>query len=79
VKKSFSNRVRVCLAALTLSLGLFLGSAEAARQTPSAPQSEHAMSEEDRPWPGIPWVVGIVLGVGTIFISLKNAKRNHLD
>jgi hypothetical protein len=35
--------------------------------------------EKSRPWAGKPWVVGIVLGVGAVLISLKNAKRTHLD
>ena len=35
--------------------------------------------EDQRPWPGWPWVVGIVLTAGAVTVALKNSKRSHLD
>ena len=35
--------------------------------------------DEHRPWAGKPWVVGLILSAGAVFIALKNAKRSHLD
>ncbi len=38
-----------------------------------------AIPEDQRPSTAFPWFVGIILSAGVVVISLKNAKRSHLD
>ena len=38
-----------------------------------------AIPKDQRPSTAFPWFVGIILGGGVIVVSLKNAKRSHLD
>lgn len=49
---------------------------------PRRPQNEApsvTIPEDQRPWPGTPWLVGTVLAVGAIAVAIKPAKRTHLD
>jgi hypothetical protein len=55
-------------------------SLQAARQgqrVPAPPSGK--ISEENRPWPGTPWLICIVLSAGAVAVGLKNARRTHLD
>jgi len=45
--------------------------------TPAPPSGK--ISEDDRPWPGTPWLISIVLSAGAVAVGLKNARRTHLD
>jgi len=61
---------------------LFFAATDAANGQPSRRGRQRytvEIPEDDRPWAGKPWLVGVVLGVGAIFIALKNARRSHLD
>ena len=69
--------VLALLLGLALLGGMLVSPAAARRREPA--KVEKGIPEEDRPWAGIPWVVGIVLGGGAVAVSLKNAKRTHLD
>ena len=73
------NVVRVILSFLLglLVLTMFLDSAEA-RSRRRGPVSQ-AIPEEQRPMAALPWIVGIGMGVVTILVALKPAKRTHLD
>ena len=69
--------VRLVLVAGVLGMFVWAGPVAAARK-PAAPPPE-VIPEKDRPWSGLPWIVGGVLSAGAIAVSLKNARRTHLD
>lgn len=54
-------------------------SLQAARQGRNPVQPTGEISEENRPWPGTPWLICIVLAAGAVAVGLKNARRTHLD
>ena len=76
MNKALSNAILVTLI-LILMLSAMVDPADAARKPKIV--EDPKIPEDDRPWAGIPWAVGIVLAAGTILVSLKNAKRSHLD
>ena len=53
--------------------------AQRGRASGRSTKVQTAIPEDKRPWAGIPWVIAIVLTVGTVVVGLKNAKRTHLD
>ena len=55
------------------------GSLQAARSYNAPAQPSGEISEDDRPWPGTPWLISIVLSAGAVAVGLKNARRTHLD
>ena len=61
---------------------LFFAAADAANGQPNRRGKGRytvEIREDDRPWAGKPWLVGVVLGTGAVLIALKNARRSHLD
>jgi len=66
-------------AALTAWPATRYAAAQGRRPTRRATTKTKSIPEDKRPWPGTPWVIAIVLTVGTVAIGLKNAKRTHLD
>jgi len=74
--KRFSQRALVWSLVSILCWSILLAPAYAAQPGPAPGES---IPEEDRPWAGLPWLIGIALAGVTIMVSLKNAKRSHLD
>lgn len=70
---------RILVALTCAAVLLFAEPARAQRRAPVASRASRVIPEDQRPWPGKPWLAGIVLGLATIAIALKNAKRSHLD
>ncbi len=77
------KRWLVRLVSLMIIAALFFvvlpGSLQAARpgHIPTPPSGD--ISEEERPWPGTPWLICIALSAGAVAVGLKNARRTHLD
>lgn len=49
------------------------------RSRQNQPVNEFAIPESQRPWAGLPWLIGTVLAGGAVVVALKSAKRSHLD
>ena len=68
---------------LTIIVVLFFvalpGSLQAAGSYNTPVQPSGKISEDERPWPGTPWLISIVLSAGAVAVGLKNARRTHLD
>jgi hypothetical protein len=78
--KSFVKQVVTFLTMLFLLLFVFQGPSHAQpRTTRHRETSTAAIAEDKLPWPGTPWLIGAVLAAGTVVVSLKNAKRTHMD
>ena len=77
------KRWLVRLVSLMIIAALFFvvlpGSLQAARQGHIPPPPSGDISEEERPWPGTPWLICIALSAGAVAVGLKNARRTHLD
>lgn len=76
MRKNFT-RILFSLLLGILVLGTFIDNADAKprRRGPVSP----AIPEEQRPFGALPWIVGIGMGAVTVFVSLKPAKRTHMD
>ena len=74
--KRYPHGALVLLLASILCWSILSAPAHAALSDPALDAS---ISEEQRPWAGMPWLIGIGLAGATIIVSLKNAKRTHLD
>jgi len=78
--KSLVKQVVTFLTVLFLLLFVLQGLSQAQPRTTRNRQTNTAAIAEDKlPWPGTPWLIGAVLTAGTIAVSLKSAKRTHLD
>lgn len=69
------------LAALACAIILFAVPPAAAqnRRPWEVPRVTKGIPEDKRPWPGKPWLAGILLTLAVVGVSIKNAKRTHLD
>ena len=81
---NFDEEIIVLQKVLILLLVIFLAgsivqSSFGARQRRKAQPKTTAISEDDRSWAGLVWIVPGALGVGAMAVGLKNAKRTHLD
>ena len=66
------------LVTVLLMLSVLPGSLQAQYYRPK-PGENVSIPEDDRPWPGSPWLAGIVLTAAAMAVGLRNAKRTHLD
>jgi len=64
---------------LTLTLCLNTCAAQASYSQPGKPPATKSIPQNQRPWAGTPWLVGMVLTAGAVVVGLKNSKRTHLD
>jgi hypothetical protein len=78
--KSLLKQVVTFLAVLFLLLFVLQGPSQAqSRANRNRSTNTATIAEDKLPWPGTPWLIGAVLAAGTIVVSLKNAKRTHMD
>jgi hypothetical protein len=79
--KSRLKQVVTFLVALFLLLFVLQGPSQAksSSTTRNRQVGTAAIAEDKLPWPGIPWLIGGVLTAGTVMVSLKSAKRTHMD
>ena len=80
MKKRWLVRLVSLIIIAVLFFVVLPGPLQAARQGRHGPvQPTGKISEEERPWPGTPWLICIVLSAGAVAVGLKNARRTHLD
>jgi hypothetical protein len=79
--KSLVKQVVTFLAVLFLLLFVLQGLSQAKSSSTDRHRqvSTTAIAEDKLPWPGTPWLIGAVLTAGTIAVSLKSAKKTHMD
>ena len=80
MKKRWLVRFVSLIVILVLFFVVLPDSLQAARPGPRVPAPPSGqISDEERPWPGAPWLICIVLSTGAVAVGLKNARRTHLD
>ena len=75
--RQFSKTLLISLLTICFAGSVLVSPVTAQRSRGPAPSD--AIPEDQRPSSSFPWFVGIILSAGVIVISLKNAKRTHLD
>jgi len=76
------NKRRLGILPLIVLIGLVLlslVSPQLLAQPRPMQQQDGPVSEEQRSWPGWPWLVTIILSAGAVAVGFKNARRTHLD
>ena len=80
MKKRWLIRLVSLIIIAVLFFVVLPGSLQAAGSNYNAPPPPSGkISEDDRPWPGTPWLISIVLSAGAVAVGLKNSRRTHLD
>ena len=81
IKKKLLRRIIGLSIILLLTLSVCQEDSWGQRRRPrkGIPTAANRIPKDKRPWAGIPWVIGITLTAGAVAVSLKNAKRTHLD
>ena len=80
MKKRWLVRLVSLIIIAVLFFVVLPGSLQAARpgrNVPAPPSGD--ISDEERPWPGTPWLICVALSAGAVAVGLKNARRTHLD
>ena len=79
MKKRWLVRLVSLIIIAVLFFVVLPGPLQAARPGYVPAQPTGKISEEERTWPGTPWLICIALSAGAVAVGLKNARRTHLD